>query len=349
MMRLDIFITLTLLILQIEYMKNIISNFLAFSFAVFPVECFCHIPFTIENFHWGKIEIISVDKEKINKSELSHSFPAKIYNTQANDTSMLKSFQWCEGDLKKIFPLHQISCSVHINSEKKELNLVVGLSRSNTVVSDNHITDKPPLVLLNYHLIHAYNQFDAKLNSFKDMDLEILEMARYTKNQEYYKGFSNPELDKEAKKLYEVIAPLKKHVFKVIEQSTDKEDLEAAFKLLPWVGLTTKDSQWLFNQLKKHSSAEIKSRIIVLLPPLHTSLNKETEEKLIAAILPLIKNIDGTLRAESLEIIRKLIEKKPSCKKYIDSETKDYITYLYNNSVLEEIRIPTKKIIYHLG
>jgi len=308
-------------------------------------EGFSNIPFVAERFKWGEAEIISTEKENIDKKSIFKKSPLTFHiGEQATEENIIRNLAWCEEEIKKEIPAYTVHCSLEVYHENKTLYLVVGLQRKTKTLS----TRPPPAVLLDYKLITLRDHFNEKIIQLWGTDKNLNEMLKKDKHNYYHVGFVDPDLDKEADDLVKRVSPHKGHLLDVITQNANENDKFYAAHLLCWATLTKEDITFLIRQFS-FQTAETQGKIAHLLNLFSSFIEKPEEIKILQNLDPLITSIDYETRTQGLSLTYTLLKKSPDLKIKIDFSTKEFIEYLAIHAILPNEKRLAKKIILLLN
>ena len=312
---------------------------------LFTTESFSTIPFPVENFKWGKVEIISLEGKKTNKTEFLENSPLKtLRNKKADENSIEKSFIWCEEKLKQQLNSKTVDCSLEVNRETKILNFIISYGNKSDISHKNPENTNRASLLLEPYLINIENRFSKKLPSLWGSRREIRETPRKSRNGLWVIGDSDKKIDQEALDINGLINPYKNHIFDVIFRSNLEEDVRNAASLLRWVGLSKEDITYLINNY--HSIPPIAlNKISHIFVSFQFLIDASLENQLFDYSKSLLRSVDYEARENGLNLMALLLKRNLSLEHHFDNATEQYIKYLSNESVLEKIKVLAKEIL----
>lgn len=309
---------------------------------IYPVTAICQIPFKVDNFQWGETEVISLDKQVINKSDFLKDSPLLVnVNKNVTEDSIDKAFIWCNEKLKEKISPTQLACSMNVDIEAKLLNFVVRIANSPAKSTKRKNTESS--LLLDPRLIQAHNKFIEETQLLWGTNRNLTQVIRQKTNGEYYIGYSDPKLDKDAEKLYKLVSSYKSHILDIVFFSEDQEDIRIALELLNWAGITMSDMHLLVDHLSD-AIPEVMNTIFQLAIDFSFLIEKDLEIKLFNNSQRLSSILESSLCAKNLKIIEMLLIRNNTLKNKINKNTKEYIEYLACNSILPQIQNPAREI-----
>ena len=312
---------------------------------LFTKESFSTMPFPVENFKWGEVEIISLEGEKTNKDEILEGSPLKtLRNKKADENSIEKSFIWCEEKLKQQLNSKIVDCSLEVNRETKILNFIISYGNKSDITHQKPENTNRASLLLEPNLINIENLFSQKFPSLWGSRREIRETPRESRNGLWVIGYSDKKIDQEALDINGLINPYKNHIFDVILTSNLEGDVRNAASLLRWVGLSKEDITYLINNYHNIPPIAL-NKISHIFVSFHFLIDASLENKLFDYSKSLLRSGAYEARENGLNLMAVLLKRNLSLEHHFDSATEKYIEYLSNESMLEKIKVPAKEIL----
>lgn len=321
-------------------MLRIIYLIFLFYICLYSSSIFSNICFNVENFHWGKVEIVSMDK-RINRIALLEDFPVKV-NKVVTKNNLNDPFFWCEEKInQKVLP-ELTDCNFIHDEINGNIYFVINTSVVHNV--NQNISDKTlSTVFLDRKLIKLRYNFDKLFCSLFGTKRDITQVISKDKVNSYHIKFNDPELALEANKLYMLVSPHKKHILNVIRNDKDEEERAHAARLLNWVGLTEADLATLVEQYPDNSD-DVNDKLIDIFNSFSFLVPKKCEEDLFIKSVKLIQIDDLELCAKDLKMIETLLNRNKNLTKHFSDNTRNVIRYLATNSVIPSVYGPAKVI-----